>query len=151
VRIDDTTSDGRWPRWTEAASALGIRSVLSAPLLLGEESIGAMKVYSERPQNYGPHAEHVMRLLAAQAAILLANTQSLHEARRLHRQLTDALASRDAVTRAIGVLLARGAADEQDAFRTLADAARQSGRPVKDVARALVAAVAARNTDPTGS
>jgi GAF domain-containing protein len=148
VRIDDTTTDGRGPRWNEAAGRLGVRSVLSAPLLAGEESIGAMKVYCERPMNYGPHDEHVMRLLAAQAAILLANSQSLQEARRLSRQLTEALASRDAVAQATGVLMARGAASAQDAFATLAAAARRTGAPVLDVARALVAAVAVRNTAP---
>jgi GAF domain-containing protein len=150
VRIDDTTTDGRWPRWNEAASAMGVRSVLSTPLLAGEESIGAMKVYSERPMTYGPHDEHVMRLLAGQAAILLANSQSLREARRLSRQLTEALASRDDVARAIGVLLAQGAASEQDAFATLTTAAQRTGRPVQDVARALVAAVAARNSPARG-
>ncbi len=148
VRIDDTTTDGRWPRWNEAASQLGVRSVLSTPLLMREESIGAMKVYCERPHNYGPHEENVMRLLAAQAAILLANSQSLQEARRLSRQLTEALASRDAVAQATGVLLARGAASAQDAFATLAAAARRTGSPVLDVARALVAAVAVRNNAP---
>jgi GAF domain-containing protein len=148
VRIDDTTTDGRWPRWNEAASQLGVRSVLSTPLLMREESIGAMKVYCERPHNYGPHDEHVMRLLAAQAAILLANSQSLQEARRPSRQLTEALASRDAVAQATGVLMARGAASAQDAFATLAAAARRTGAPVLEVARALVAAVAVRNTAP---
>ncbi len=128
VRIDDTTTDGRWPRWNEAVSPLGVRSVVSAPLLVGEESIGAMKVYCERPMNYGPHDEHVMRLLAGQAAILLANSQSLREARRLSRQLTEALASRDAVARATGVLLAQGATGEQEAFATLAATARQADR-----------------------
>ena len=150
VRIDDTTTDGRWPRWNEAVSRLGVRSVLSAPLLVGTESIGAMKVYCERPLNYGPHDEHVMRLLAGQAAILLANSQNLQEARRLSRQLTEALASRDAIARATGVLLAQGAASDQDAFATLAAAARQADLPVPEVARALVAAVTARNTRPAG-
>jgi GAF domain-containing protein len=150
VRIDDTATDGRWPRWNQAVSRLGVRSVVSAPLLVGEESIGAMKVYCERPVNYGPQDEHVMRLLAGQAAILLANSQSLQEARRLSRQLTEALASRDAVARATGVLLAQGAASEQEAFATLAAAARQADRPVQDVARALVAAVVARNARPAG-
>jgi GAF domain-containing protein len=147
VRIDDTTTDGRWPRWNEAASLLGVRSVLSTPLLVGGERIGAMKVYCERPMNYGPHDEQVMRLLAAQAAILLANSQSLQEARRLSRQLTTALAGRDAVAQATGVLLAQGAATRQEAFATLAATARQSDRTVEAVARALLAAVTARNSD----
>jgi GAF domain-containing protein len=149
VRIDDTTTDGRWPRWNDAVSRLGVRSVLSAPLLAGEESIGAMKVYCERPMNYGPHDEQVMRLLAAQAAILLANTQSLAEARRLSRQLTDALASRDLIAQATGVLLARGAASRQHAFATLAATARHSDRRIEDVARALLAAVTPPDSGPT--
>jgi GAF domain-containing protein len=147
VRIDDTTTDGRWPRWNEAASRLGVRSVLSAPLLVGSESIGAMKVYCERPMNYGSQDEQIMRLLAEQAAILLANSQSLQTARRLSRQLTEALSSRDAVARATGVLLAQGAASEDDAFAALAATARAAGRPVQSVARALVAAVIDRNSD----
>jgi GAF domain-containing protein len=145
VRIDDTTTDGRWPRWNEAAGAMGIRSVLSAPLLVGEESIGAMKVYCEHPMNYGPREEHVMRLLAGQAAILLANSQSLAEARRLSRQLTEALASRDVVAHATGVLLGQGLPSREEAFAALAEAAARAGRPIEDVAKALLRAVTARN------
>lgn len=151
VRIDDTTTDGRWPRWNEAVSRLGVRSVLSAPLLAAGDSVGAMKVYSERPQNYGSRDEHAMRLLAAQAAILLTNSQSLREARRLSRQLTEALASRDAIAQATGVLLARGATSPQDAFTSLAAAARQAERPIEDVARALLAAVTTRNPRAPGT
>lgn len=97
VRMDDTTTDDQWPRWNQAAAKLGVRSVLSAPLLAGDEAVGAMKVYSERPGNYGTHDENIMLLLAAQAAIFLSNTQSLQQARRLSRQLAGALNSRDAI------------------------------------------------------
>ena len=148
VRIDDTTTDTRWPRWNGAVQQLGVRSMLSTPLLIGSESIGAMKVYAQRPMNYGPADEHIMRLLAGQAAILLANSQSLREARRLSRQLTEALTSRDAVAQATGVLLAEGAASQQEAFAALAAAARESDRSVEDVARAVLSAVMARRSDP---
>jgi AmiR/NasT family two-component response regulator len=103
---------------------------------------------------YGRHDEHVMRLLAAQAAILLANSQSLQAARRLSRQLTDALASRDTIALATGVLLARGAADREEAFARLAAIARGSDCSVEEVARALLAAVTPGGTgsvpDETG-
>ena len=147
VRIDDTTTDARWPRWNDAVQPLGVRSVLSAPLTMAGESIGAMKVYCERPLNYGPHDEHVMRLLADQAAILLSNSQSLQEARRVSRQLTGALASRDVIAQAVGVLLAQGATSAQDAFSKLAAAARRTNHPVEEIARALLATVLARHTD----
>lgn len=147
VRIDDTTTDGRWPRWNAAVQSLGVRSVLSTPLVIAGESIGAMKVYCERPVNYGPHDERIMLLLAEQAAILLSNTQSLQGARQLSRQLTEALASRDTIAQAVGVLLGRGATSAHEAFATLATAARQADRPVEEVARALIAEVLGRATD----
>jgi GAF domain-containing protein len=150
VRIDDTATDTRWPDWNAAVGRLGVRAVLSAPLAAGDESIGAMKVYSARPGNYTAHDEHLMRLLAAQAAILLANTQSLRAARRLSRQLTEALSSRDAIAQATGVLLARGATSVEDAFASLADLARRSHRPVEDVARTLLATVTDDNTRTAG-
>ena len=152
VRIDDTTTDGRWPRWNRAASGLGVRSVLSAPLSAGGESIGAMKVYCERPMNYGVQGRAGQwRLLSEQAGILLANTQSLQQARQLSQRLTESLVVRDAVAQAVGVLLARGAASRQDAFRSLAATARRSARPVEDVALALLATVAADNNNAAGT
>jgi AmiR/NasT family two-component response regulator len=61
--------------------------------------------------------------------------------------LTDALRGRDAIVRATGVLLARGAADQDAAFILLTDAARRSGRTVQQLARELLAAVVAGNAD----
>jgi GAF domain-containing protein len=145
VRIDDTATDSRWPSWNSAAARLGVRAVLSVPLAADDDSIGAIKVYSDQPANYDEHDERVMSLFAKQAAILLANTQSLQQARRLSRQLTDALRGRDAIVRATGVLLARGAADEDAAFIALTDAARRSGQTVEQLARELLAAVVAHN------
>ena len=151
VRIDDTATDSRWPRWNSAAAHLGVRAVLSVGMVVGEESIGAIKVYSDQPANYGEHDERVMSLFAEQAAILLANTQSLQQARRLSRQLTDALHGRDAIVRATGVLLARGAADQDAAFIALTDAAGRSGQTVQQLARDLLAAVVAGNADSSAT
>ena len=147
VRIDDTVTDSRWPRWNNAAARLGVRAVLSVPMVVDDESIGAIKVYSDQPAGYGEHDERVMSLFGEQAAILLANAQSLEQARRLSRQLTDALRGRDVIVRATGVLLARGAADEAAAFTALTDAARRSGQTVQQLARELLAAVVAGNAD----
>src|SRR3954453_19939700 len=151
VRIDDTATDSRWPSWNRAAARLGVRAVLSVALVVDDESIGAIKVYSDQPDNYGQHDERVMSLFAEQAAILLANTQSLQQARRLSRQLTDALRGRDAIVRATGVLLARGAADQDAAFIALTDAARRSGQTVHEVARKLLDAVFAGNADSSAT
>src|SRR3954464_3746512 len=49
VRIDDTATDPRWPRWNSAAAKLGVPAVLSIPLAADDDSIGAIKVYSDQP------------------------------------------------------------------------------------------------------
>src|SRR3954454_8782280 len=151
VRIDDTATDSRWPRWNSAAAHLGVRAVLSVGVGVDDEGIGAIKVYSDQPADYGAADERVMSLFAEQAAILLANTQSLQQARRLSRQVTDALVSGDAIVRAPGGLPARGAPDQDVAFLALPDAAKRSGQPVEQLARELLAAVVAGNADSSAT
>src|SRR3954469_16753529 len=145
VRIDDTATDSRWPRWNSAAAHLGVRAVLSVGLVVHDEGIGAIKVYSDQPADYGAADERVMSLFAEQAAILLANTQSLQQARRLSRQLTHALRGRAAIVRATGGLWPRGAADQDAPFIALTDAARRSGQTVRQLPRELLDAVVAGN------
>jgi GAF domain-containing protein len=148
VRVDDTAGDRRWPAWNEAVTPLGIRSALSAPLLAGGEAIGAIKLYALQPGRFDEHDEHVMVLFARQAAILLAATQNLAGARALSRRLTGAVADRDVISQATGVLLARGAPDREAAFARLAAAAESAGRPVLDIAQQLLVAVTSTSSGP---
>jgi GAF domain-containing protein len=142
VRIDDTEAEHRWPRWTQEAAARGIKAVLSAPMLTGDRSIGAIKVYSRQAAVYDEHSEQVLSLLAQQSAILLANAQSYEDANELASQLRTALAGRDLVGQAKGVLIAEGARDEVAAFSMLVTASQRSNMKLHEVARLLVAEAA---------
>ena len=156
VRVDDTDSEARWPQWTAAVAELGVRAVLSAPLLTQDagttqgSGIGAIKVYSAQPNIYDRRAEQLLKLFARQAAILLANSQTLSDARRLSAELTRALNNRDIIGQAKGVLIAQGAADEQAAFQMLVSASQRSNTRLHDLARQLVASThAGRRPRPT--
>ena len=142
IRVDDVTSETRWPEWTAAVALLGIRSVLSVPLTAGGTAVGAIKVYSTHPNAYDEREEQVLALFARQAAVLLVNTQTLADARQLSSDLSQALTNRDIIGQAKGVLIAQGAADEQAAFRMLVSASQRSHTKLHDVARQLVSAVA---------
>jgi GAF domain-containing protein len=147
IRIDDLHTERRWPRWREAVAELNLRSVLSAPLVAGDEAIGAIKVYSPEVAAYDERGEHLLTLFAQQAAILLANMQSLQDAQQLSTQLKGALTSRDVIGQAKGVLMAQGAAGEEAAFTMLVSASQRSNVKLHDVARQIVAAVISRRTD----
>jgi GAF domain-containing protein len=144
VRIDDVAAETRWPRWCAAASALGLRSMLSVPLVAGGTATGAIKVYSHQRHAYDARAEQVLSLFARQAAILLANSQTLTDARDASGHLTAALVNRDIIGQAKGVLIAQGAADEQAAFEMLAAASQRSNLKLPEVARQLVESVTSR-------
>lgn len=81
---------------------------------------------------------------AAQAAIALANMQSLDSARQLSEGLKAALSTRDAIATAKGVLMARDGVDEQTAFAMLVSASQRENRTLRDVATDLLAGLARR-------
>lgn len=144
VRIDDVTEEGRWPAWTAAVAEVGVRAMLSVPLVAAGTCIGAIKVYSSTPAAFDARAEHLLELFARQAAILLANAQTVAEARRTNVQLTDALRTRDVIGQAKGILLARGAVDDAAAFAMLVTASQRSNTKLSVVATQLVDAATRR-------
>ena len=147
VRVDDLAAETRWPEWTAAAARLGVQSVLSVPLVSPTTSVGAMKVYSCDRHTYDAHTEEVLSLFAEQAAVLLANMLTLSDARRLTAQLSDALATRDVIGQAKGVLIAQGAENDDAAFALLVSASQRSNVKVHQVARQLITSVLSRRTN----
>lgn len=140
VRIDDTLTGDRWPRWCPAAHALGVRSVLSMPLLDGQgAAIGAIKVYSTAEAAFDGHAERRLGLSAITAGVLLGHISTLEAPRRLSDGLRDALRSRDAVAMARGMLMERGGITAAGALSVLLSAAADQQRPVRSVAEGMVA------------
>lgn len=144
VRVDDLTHDDRWPRWARAATTTGMRALLSAPLVAGNEALGALKLYSRHTGAYGDHDEHLSTMFAAQAAVLLANVRSYEDAKRVSAELRSSLRSRDLVNMAKGALMAREGVDERTAFLRLSRTAHEEGRPLRDVAGAITGATVRR-------
>jgi GAF domain-containing protein len=145
VRIDDVTEDDRWPAWTAAVAEVGVRAMLSVPLVAAGTCVGAIKVYSSTPAAFDNRAEHLLQLFARQAAILLANAQTVADARRTNVQLTDALQTRDVIGQAKGILLAQGATDDAAAFAMLVTASQRCNAKLSVVAQQLVDAVTRRS------
>jgi AmiR/NasT family two-component response regulator len=111
--------------------------VLSAPLVAGSGSLGAVKVYAEQPRMFGEREERLLTMFATQAAILLANMRSAEDARRISDTLKDALRGREVITLAKGVIMARQGVDARAAFLALADTAQQQGRTVRETAERI--------------
>jgi GAF domain-containing protein len=138
VRIDDIAAAGCWPRWTRAAEQLGVRSSVSAPLVAGNRALGAIKVYATRPAAYDAVAERRLTMFAAQTAILLAHAQSPDVAPSYTEALVETLRSRDTISTAKGIVMAREGVGEDGAMAILLAQAQRSSRTLRETAQGLV-------------
>lgn len=104
----------------------------------GTASSDSIKVYSEQPHVFGEREERILTLFAAQAAIPLANMQSLEKAQQLSTGLREALSSRQVIGQAMGIEMAPGGIDETAAFAQLVALSQQQNKKLRDVAEGLV-------------
>jgi GAF domain-containing protein len=138
IRIDDLEQDRRWPRWRAEVLPLGLRSCLSAPLEAQGRTLGAVKVYGDRERAFDDASETLLTRFAEQAAILLANVQTLDQADRLSDSLQQALRTRNLIALASGVLMERHHLSEEQAFLRLVEVSQQQKRELADEAATVV-------------
>ncbi|MBT2565281.1 GAF and ANTAR domain-containing protein [Arthrobacter sp. ISL-85] len=138
IIIQDTRQETRWPQWTAAVADLPIRSVLSAPLTTEGRRIGAIKVYSPSPLAFDDHSVFLIERLAVPAAVMLGNVRDREAMQRTSSQLADALAHRDVISRAQGVLIERKHISSSEALNSMLSASRKEEKPLHVVAREIV-------------
>jgi GAF domain-containing protein len=130
----------RWPEFAAAAIDRGFRGVLSTPLGVRDRKLGALNLYSRTTDVFPPAAVEAAQLLAHQASVVLANAIAYAAASVLKDQLREALASRDVIGQAKGILMAREACTPDEAFDILRKGSQRTNHKLRDVAQHLVEA-----------
>ncbi|MBM9467895.1 GAF and ANTAR domain-containing protein [Nakamurella leprariae] len=128
VRIDDLQGDRRWPAFTTRAAELEVRSMLSLQLFVRDRELGALSLYSSVPDAFDHAAEQVGLLMASHAAIAMVGAQQQHH-------LEVALANRDLIGQAKGVLMERYRITADRAFALLVRASQDGNLKMAEVAR----------------
>lgn len=101
------------------------------PLFRDGPTVGALTFYADRPGVYGDEIEGLALTFAAQAALIVQN-------RRRESYFRTALANRDIIGQAKGVLSERFTIDSATAFALLIRLAKERHEPVAAVARRIV-------------
>ncbi|MBB4689178.1 GAF and ANTAR domain-containing protein [Amycolatopsis jiangsuensis] len=130
-RTSDLATESRWPRFAPAATGMGVRSMLSYRLFVSATTLGALNMYSIRPDAFTEETEQNGRMFATHAAIALVGAQT-------EAQLHAALEHRDLIGMAKGILMHRHDIDAVHAFRMLTEASQHSNMKLRDVAGWLV-------------
>jgi ANTAR domain/GAF domain len=132
IRIDDLSAEQRWPRYRrDAISATPIRSILSLQLFALPKRMGALNLYAE---STGVFDEDSVEL----GLIFATDTALIYDIVRRDEQFKRALASRDIIGQAKGVIMERFNIDAAQAFELLKGLSQTSNAPVAEIARRLV-------------
>jgi GAF domain-containing protein len=132
--IDDLTAEDRWPEFSRrAVEETGVRSMLAMRLFVEEGSLGALNLYSRKPEAFDEHARAVGAVLAAHAAVAITSSRERERAEHLER----ALESNREIGIAIGILMARGLHSREQAFDALRRASQRLNVKLRDIASAV--------------
>ena len=131
--MTSTTTRGG-PQWSEALQPLNLLSSLSAPLVVAERVLGAVKVYSPQRAAFDGRSERLLEGLAGTAALLLANVASPENGHELSDSLRQALRARDQVQLAKGIVMQRDGLSQDDAFQFLVGLAKSGGLQLHEAA-----------------
>jgi len=127
----------RWPELAERAQAAGIYSVLSSPLEVRGEVFASLNLYS-RARKFDEEARQLSALFAGPAGTTFANALAYAAAAKLNENLREAIATREIIGEAKGILMARQACTSDEAFDILRRASQRTNRKLRDIAVELV-------------
>ncbi|PYE17390.1 GAF domain-containing protein [Williamsia limnetica] len=131
VRVPDLLSDGRWPELADTVREHSpIRSSVSYELFTHIEGMGALNVYATTPHAISDTEVEKGYALAAHAALVF-------DAARKYDQFQSALASRDIIGQAKGMIMERFNIGADAAFELLTKLSQDSNVTVAEISRQL--------------
>jgi transcriptional regulator with GAF, ATPase, and Fis domain len=131
IRSTDVLHDSRWPKLGSVAAEFGIRSMLCYQLYTDARGSGALNMFGNRTEPFDMDAEAIGAMLATHAAAILV-------AARRQNQFSSALASRDIIGQAKGIIMERFSIDAVQAFELLRRLSQTSNVPLRDIAQQFV-------------
>lgn len=133
--ISDLTTESRWPPFSRrAAEETSIRSMLSFRLFVGDDTLGALNLYSREIDAFDEDSRAVGAILAAHAAVAISTAHDRERAEHLER----AMDSNREIGMAIGVVMANDLRTREQAFDVLRRASQRLNVKLRDVANAVI-------------
>jgi len=128
----------RWPEFTGPALDAGIEAIFGFPLHVGPIRLGALDLYSNRPGRLSARQFDDALVLSAVVANAVLELQATAAPGELPGEIDERPSARAVVHQASGMVSAQLDLSVADALRRLRAHAYAEGRPLSEVARAVV-------------
>ena len=133
VHVADLETDERFPLYArDALAQTPIRSVMAFQLWIAGETMGALNVYAETANSFSAETRDIGLVFAAHSSVAW-------NAARRDEQFKKALASRDVIGQAKGMLMERYGVNAIQAFELLRKLSQDANTPLIQVATDIVA------------
>ena len=133
IHVADLETDDRFPLYRrDALERTPIRSVMAFQMFIAGETMGALNVYAEQPNAFGQVSKDMGLIFSAHSSVAW-------NAARRDEQFKRALASRDVIGQAKGMIMERYGVDAVQAFDVLRKLSQDANVPLVRVATELVA------------
>ncbi len=133
IHVADLETDERFPLYREDALAeTPIRSIMAFQMFIAGQTMGALNVYADQPNVFDSESRNIGLVFAAHSSV------AWNSARR-EDQFKKALASRDTIGQAKGMIMERYGVDAVQAFEVLRKLSQDSNVPLIKVAIELIA------------
>lgn len=125
------SEEHRWPKFAHRTYAeTAIESVLAFRLFVEEDTMGALNLYSTRPDAFDDYDIAIGAVFAAHAAVAYSNARKIES-------LEAGIDSRQVIGQAVGILMARQNVGEQDAFNMLVRASQRMNTKLRRIAEQI--------------
>jgi hypothetical protein len=133
IKAPRIRDDPRWPQYAPEAVKLGLRAQLATKLALDEEgTVGGLNMYSTESEEIDPQAPGIADLFATHAALAFGKVRQVDG-------LHEALRTREVISQAVGLLMARHHLVPDGAFGYLVRTSSHSNTKVREIAAQIVA------------
>lgn len=126
-----SAASDRWPRFALEAWYRGIGSKMGFVLFTEDRAFGALNLYSSGLDAFTERSEHYGWIFATHAAVAVASAHETHG-------LREAVATRQEIGEAVGIVMERHKLTEGQAFDLLRISAQHRTIKVRDIARCII-------------
>jgi putative methionine-R-sulfoxide reductase with GAF domain len=140
VHVADMSQQTSWPEFAEAAMTLGVRSSLSFQLFVRSDNLGALNLYGDEPNAFDDDSFFDGEILAQHSSVAISGSQVVE-------QMNRAIASRDLIGQAKGILMERFDIDAPHAFNLLTRLSQDSNTKLLTIATRVVETHGAHGRD----